>query len=769
MSGERIRRIAAVSCASLACAVAGAEEPAFRLRPLDLALAANPARSPFAYAGQIQTDAMLAPKTRFGSISLGANLIDLDSDSATFRQHRDMPEGFEVVALRSSSRGNVHFDFLSENSGRRDARYYLRVEPGPLNLVAAFTRVPHRYGNDGLWILSAGANGSLVAPPNVQATNQAALERQFSVSPQGVNPSFLAALANGSLQAAGRVDVVTQRQGGRLDVDFSRDKPWQLRVGYAVETRSGERPAGASFGFQNALEIAEPNDYRSDTFTAAGEWRRSWGLLRGSFRYNQFSNDVPSLDFANPFRSTDTDALNGFYGPSPFGVDGPSRGRLGLPPDSKAARGSLGFLVKLPGRTRFQADAALGQWTQDQPFIPFSSNAAIVQPLRASDPSLLPARSLDGEMRTFTHAMSFVSKPLAGLVFAARYRYYKLSNDTPRITVPGEVYFDATWVPLARISVPYAYTKDRLLVSAGYDFSFGNLEAGFAHEGWDRAFRETRRTTEGLFHVKADLHPTDWAILRVSAQRGSRDYDAYLPRRGESSSYPAGKPPTLLSELRRYDQAKRDSDRYGADTILTWGAASATVGYNRGSQDYYATVFGLQDASSELVSAEIDYAVGEKVSVFAFASRENIKTLDRGAQRGRSGAPDAASVWSSAIRDRVDTLGGGLTYGAIADKLDLRLHAAYQKADGNNDLEAAAGAVDIPGFDDTESLSLNAEAAYRVRAHWTLGVGAYLDDFSMIDSTRTGLQGYMPGGFFLVANNGDYTAKAVYLRVTYAW
>ena len=31
----------------------------------------------------------------------------------------------------------------------------------------------------------------------------------------------------------------------------------------------------------------------------------------------------------------------------------------------------------------------------------------------------------------------------------------------------------------------------------------------------------------------------------------------------------------------------------------------------------------------------------------------------------------------------------------------------------------------------------------------------------------TGLTNYIPGSFFLAANNGDYTAKVAYVRFTY--
>ena len=121
------------------------------------------------------------------------------------------------------------------------------------------------------------------------------------------------------------------------------------------------------------------------------------------------------------------------------------------------------------------------------------------------------------------------------------------------------------------------------------------------------------------------------------------------------------------------------------------------------------------------------------------------------------------------MSDRVSSFGLGGTFALVKDKADLKLQAGYQKADGNNDLSAPAGAVDIPDFDDTRMRSLSAELAYKPKPHWTAAVGGFVEDFEIVDSTRTGLSPYVPGGFFLVGNFGDYNAKVFYLRLSYNW
>ena len=717
------------------------------------ALAQQPRESPF----------------RLGRIDISLQGVSLDQESSAFEEYREVPEGFVLPYLRALGRGRVPYDFRVTNGGRDDGRYFLSLEPGTFTVAASLVRIPHRFTNGALSILVPEGESALRAPAGVQSQNQAALERQFAVNRNGIDANLMTTLANASLAGGTLLDVKLQRDRGRLEVSLARSRDFDARASYSFDKRDGNRIAGASFGYQNVVEIAEPVHYQTDDFTASAEWKVRFGLVRGSLNYSRFANDLESVTFQNPFRAADSSELNAIFGPSAFGVDGPREGRIALPPDNEAVRGSLGFLAKLPGRSRFNADFSLGQWKQNEPFIPFSSNSAITTPVRATDTGALPAQSLNGEMQTFTQSYTFSSRPLSGLVFTARYRYYKLSNDTPRLTVPGEAYFDGVWNYNSRISVPYAYTKDRLFAATAYEWGRATFEAGFSYEGWDRAFRETRRTTEGLFHLKADVRPRDWVLGRALVQWGSRDYDLYLPRAGESSSYPNGKPPTLLSELRRFDQSKRDLTRYGGELMLTPGDASLHLSYLKGTQDYYATLYGQQKAGTEVLSAEADYSPLERLNLFAYASRENLTSLDHGAQRGATGAPNPATEWRADIKDRATSFGLGGNIAVVKDKADLKVQAGYQKVDGNNDLSATAGAQDIAAFDDTRIRSLSAELGYKPRRHWTIALGGFVEDFEYADSTRSGLPTYVPGGFFLVGNFGDYNAKVFYLKLSYNW
>jgi hypothetical protein len=52
---------------------------------------------------------------------------------------------------------------------------------------------------------------------------------------------------------------------------------------------------------------------------------------------------------------------------------------------------------------------------------------------------------------------------------------------------------------------------------------------------------------------------------------------------------------------------------------------------------------------------------------------------------------------------------------------------------------------------------------------WSLAVGGWLEEYRVNDSATTGLSYYVPGSFFLAANDGNYKARVGYVRASYRW
>ena len=275
-----------------------------------------------------------------------------------------------------------------------DQRYTLRTDFKSARLTADYIRLPHYFGNDGRSLLSDAGNGAFTIGSSLQQRYQTAIT---SVPRTAVTFNFLNNLVTPDLANGQLVDLKLVRARAKVDLDLTRGKPVEVRLSYFQENRTGDRAAaGASFGFGNVVELPEPVDYVTQDLGATAAVDRSWGSVRGMVKYNWFTDNVPVLSFANPFRSTDSTDPSAYTAPGSGSVGGPTLGRVALPPDNAAFTAATGATFKLPGKTRVIADLSYGRWTQNStPFIAYTTNTAITTPLAAASVNTLPAQRLD--------------------------------------------------------------------------------------------------------------------------------------------------------------------------------------------------------------------------------------------------------------------------------------------------------------------------------------------------------------------------------------
>jgi MtrB/PioB family decaheme-associated outer membrane protein len=746
-------------------------------RSLLVALALGVAKASFA-----QTEA--APSTfTLGRIDFGVQQVDSDTNSSKFQEYRDVPSGVVMPYFRLFSEQKWRVNLVAENVLRRDGRYRLFLESEPVRFKIDYNRIPHRFGNDAHTLLEETRTGVLEISDTLQRAHQTALEQQFAANRNAINFAFLSDLVAPSLAAANTIDLALLRERGTAEVDINPGKPLTVRLNYFREKRTGNRAAGTSFGFGNVVESPEPIDYRTEEFGASAELDQGWGLVRGGVRYNTFKNPNNTLTFDNPFRVTDSTDSSAYTAPGSGSIGGPARGRVDLSADNEALTGMLGFQVRLPANSRFTADVSVSRWTQNDRFMPYSTNTAIVTPVVATDINALPERSLDGEINVVSQSYFFNARPLPRLGFTARYRIYDLNNDTRRIQFPGYVRFDAVWEDIGRISVPYGYKINRGDATVSYDFGALTLEGGYRYQKWNREFRDTRNTTENTLIASADVRPLDWMQLRASYETGKRDRSHYDTEESEDASFTNPGPLGNLPELRRFDQAKKDIDRFSGLLQLTpFGNLSISFSYLYGHDDFSREPivaasglrYGLLDVKNRSFTAEADYSPTDRWSVYGFYTREHFSNFQRGRQSGASPSTNPLDDWTSDVDDEVDSYGGGATVALIPAKLDFRTFARYQAVDGNNNLDSPPGgtpdvAFDIFRFDDTKIWTVSGEFEYRLAGSWSLALGGWIEDYEIRDSATSGLQNYVPGSFFLAANDGDYQAKVGYLRASYRW
>lgn len=734
------------------------------------------------------TEKLAAPEFAQHQVDFGLQNADADTLSSRFREYRDLPSGvFMPYARLFGDTGKLRYDLRGRNVLQDDASYRLLLAPESFRLTVDYDRIPHRFGNDGRTLFHEVAPGQFLISDTIQQAHQDAIARQRAISPASVNFDFLNNLVTPSLGALSGIDLALGRERGRAELRLTPDKPYDVRVIYAHEKRTGDRAVGTSFGFNNVVESPEPIHYRTQDIGATAEYGADWGRVNASFNYNQFTNNILSHTFDNPWRITPTTDGAAYLGPSSSSINGPAFGRASLPPDNTAVTGGLGVAFKLAGRSRLGASVAVGQWTQnDSAFIPYTTNTAIPTPA-------LPANKLDGKIDTLSFNAYFLSHFAKGTTFQARYKRYDLDNKTPQIRFPGYVRFDAVFEDIPRISVPYGYTNDRFDASLSHDFGQVTAEAAYRHEKMDRTFRETEKTDYNAFLGKVDLRANDWLVLRGTLEAGKRDYDGLEILHSEEASFQEPGDPTNLLAVPtnspiyaslgcgstvcnlRYDQAKKKVNRYGAHLVLTpGGTATVTASYLYGKDDYDETVYGLISAKTRTFGLDVDYTPNERATLFAYYSYEKISDFQRGRQSGATLSTDPRADWTSNVDDKVDTFGAGGAFNLVKDKLDLNLNGSYQKLDGHNALFSPPGGspddgISIPNYDDTKIYTLGADFQYKVTKVLVLGFGGWYEQYEINDAQTSGLNNYVPGSLFLNPVDSDYKGHVLYVRASYAW
>ncbi|HVR71807.1 MAG TPA: MtrB/PioB family outer membrane beta-barrel protein, partial [Vicinamibacteria bacterium] len=339
--------------------------------------------------------AELAVPWKLRQVDVGFFSPHNDTGSGKFLEYRSIPEYGAVPFVRFAGNEKFRYDFAAWNALEDTARYQFRADPGPVRIEALYQRVPHLFGTANRSLLADVGGGSFALANAQQQEWQRAIEQQHAANRAGVNFTFLNNLVENAVASSAPIDVRLLRQRGHVDIDLTRDAPVAVRLSYFQENRRGNRGSGTSFGFSNVVETAEPIDYRTRDLGLSAEWTQPWGLVRGAAHFNQFTNHIPVQTFDNPFRATDATDASAYSAPGSGSIGGASFGRLALPPDNKAMTGSIGAAFKFAKKARLTVDASLGQWTQDEAFIPFTTNSAITVPFPATDPSHLPTRSLD--------------------------------------------------------------------------------------------------------------------------------------------------------------------------------------------------------------------------------------------------------------------------------------------------------------------------------------------------------------------------------------
>ena len=434
-------------------------------------------------------------------------------------------------------------------------------------------------------------------------------------------------------------DYATHREKTALDVRFGLHPGWRLKAGYSHETKQGTEETYADFLYQ-ATGLPKPIDYRSEEFTAGLSFDRGPFLAAAEFRSSRFRNHDPFLEWENPWSGRTVEY-----------------GRKALAPDNDARSASFVSRLALGHGTTINAALTWGEMTQDDAFLPYTTNPSLTL-----DP--LPADSLDGQVRTFAGTFNLVSQLTDRTRFSLEHRQRRRENDTGTLTltpVLGDLF-----VPATRESKTHDFDKENTKLRLQYRIARGvKLAAG----------AETNRIHRSRLEISENEEGRVWTELSADNLRGFR---VKLKRMTADRSASAFQDLTTNNPLaRRYYQAERKRREWRADVNYHFATVGLSLGVNayHRRNHYPDSVIGLRHDEDRGRGADFSYSPTARLTLSGFLMSEDITSATAGSLA--FAAPD----WMYGAKDTVNT--AGLTFAlhkVLRERLDLSF--SYVHSDG---------------------------------------------------------------------------------------
>jgi len=685
----------------------------------------------------------LGDYTVSGSIEAGGMPSHRSGNTTKLEEYRDLPETVVVPQLElfiDSKKKDFYLEFDSLKTGRDDQSYRLRAgRYGLLDLEFVWDQIPHLFNVDNARTPYNMNDGRYTLPSKPAGTTGANVRDWVNANAQPVDLKLYNGLA-------------------RFNVRYTPNPGWTFRGGYGSQNTAGKRAFGAYFGpspgSYNITELVEPIDYQTHNIELGGEYAGEGWSLGLTYNGSLFHNNTSTLTWDNPITTgvgaacVDSATYNQGAG------TGPCRGRLDLYPSNQAHTFTLNGTASLPFKTNFIGAFSYGWRLQNDPFLPFTANSAVIQPT-------ISRRNLDGDVRPTMINATLVNNFFRDLGLKAFYRYYDFDNRSKRVLLPDGIIVNdqGTATGDVFLTFPYSYAKQNVGFDASYNVTrWLTAKLGY---GWERMHREYARellnSNEHSFGPTFDIKPTAWTLFRIAYRRSIRDahdYDAGRNAAVEIDQTPEEVRLSRLEELRKFDQAARDRDRFTFFTQVS-PLENLTLhgGFDFTNDRYPRSVIGVQKDIDYAPSIGFIYAPLEWLSVFGDYNWERFDWRLQAIARntGPGGCPDLelrtaencpAATWRSRGNDEIHTVKLGSDVQLIKNLLNLRLQYGFSfgssevRSSGNSAASGDTGlvpATDYPTIVNRWHEFL-ARAEYVVHKNVALRLGYYFNSYSSKDA-----------------------------------
>jgi len=605
-----------------------------------------------------------------GYITVGSQYWNQTAPEATYQAFSEVPRGafVESFLYRDDIAGG-HTSVWGSNVIRSDQAYSGVYRRPRWSVDVDYQQTPHNLSfvtRTGYTLITPATQ---LLPDSLQFKNQTNPAQYTATMTDFLNQAH-------SENLAFRTDVTTARlkarpgRGIQVELDGSR------------RNRSGDKAYGGSFGFNNVVETIEP--VRQQMASAGGRvsYTHKKVTVEGDAGYTAFQNSNSVLTWDNPRQLTDA-------------IGNPGKGALDLYPDNQSwhVMGQVG--VQLPRRTAFTGTYSFGQATQNDPWLPYTVNRAVLQP----DTFPLPSSQTYAKANVSTFDGRLTSHPVANVGGTARLHWNQYKNKTPEWAFAGQVPYDGAWAAGAVTSDPVG--NEQLVAGLDADWNpvkqasvYGTIE----RINRKRTFREVPEDHENAFEGKVRVKPRTGLQADARYRHGERkanefDEEDYQNAAGAFIEQP---------DLRRYDVADRTQDL--VEGSVSWaGVEKVTVSvvgsYLR--NQYTKTLLGLQDDVRRSVDVQATADPTDRVSLSGSFGWGRITSNQL--SRQSSGAVLVASDstdWRAILKDEICSATGEVEYQAIPDRVTLNANYWYERSPGTFDLTGFEALGTVPDAQD---------------------------------------------------------------------
>ena len=640
-----------------------------------------------------------------GEAEVGGMPSHRNGDRAKFEEYRDIPESVIVPQLElfiDSKKQDFYLQFDASNVGRNDQNYRMRFgRYGLIDVEIEWDQFLHRFNVDTARTpyLRSNDGGTLTLPSRPTPITLGTTCAVNTVC-QWVNAT------------AQPVDLSLYNGIARFKVRYTPTPDWTFTGNYWSNNNNGSRSFGMLFGSSpgtyNITELVEPISYNTHNIEIGGERAGNGWSIGLKYNASLFHNNVSTLVWDNPLRTTAAGACTDSATYSGTGATGPCRGRLDLYPSNQAHTFTLSGAAALPLKTHFMGTVSYGWRLQDDHFLPATINSAV----NGGVPLGISSRSLDGDVRPMMVNATLVNNSIDRTNLKAYYRFYDLGNRSKQITLTGGAIRLDGGTPLNVGERPtlHSYSKHNMGLEAGYDITRW-LKAKFAY-GYERLHRDSldvRNSNEHTIGPTFDIKPSSWMLFRASYKHSWRDAPGY----------------NLADQ--RFFEAKRDRDKVSLFSEITpTETLSLHAGFEFTGETFPDTTNGTQNDFNYSPSVGLIYAPAEWVKFFADYNWDRYDwRLD-----ARS-----ASAWTSRGREKINTFSLGTDVEIVRNLLGIRLQYGFSDAlskvfaSGNAGVNAA---TDYPSIINRWHEVL-ARLEYKLHKNIAVNLGYYYNGYKTKD------------------------------------